>query len=219
MREWAVKRRVSFAIHAAIVAVPFTFSTASAGAFWYGLFGSWWIAAPMVAIIDVLALLGLILYVVRIESPFTILRHALPFISIIPLGIELYGLLSHNGPVIAGVVSALATAVLVAVAWQCFATIERLFIPPIEAAQERAREQMEGVRLELARLAILQDAADTFARERLNYHAPTPAITESAATITIQSKTQRVKAMAQARGESVSTIWRKVNKGEIVIEG
>jgi hypothetical protein len=221
MREWSVKRRVSFFIHTTIVAVPFSFSTASAGAFWYGLFGSWWVAAPMVAIIDVLALLGLALYVVRIESPFVHLRHALPFISIIPLGLELYGLLKQNDASVPGLIAVVATIVLVWVARQCFTTIERLFIPPIEAAREKAREQMDRVSLELARLKVLQEAADTFARERLSYHAPTTITTvpdERSGTITALSKTARVKALAAERGESVSTVWRKVNKGEIVIE-
>lgn len=172
MKDWSTKRRVSFVFHAIVVAIPFTVSTVSAALFWYSLFASWWLAVPMVVVVDMLALSGLVLYVLRIDSPFTALRHALPFISIVPLGIELYTLLAHNGNVIAGIVAAVASVILVAVAWQCFATIERLFIPSIEAARERAREQMQIVRVELARLEEMQSAADTFARERLNYHAP-----------------------------------------------
>lgn len=172
MIQWSIKRRISFAIHAVVVAIPFGFSTASAFLFWQSLFGSGWIAAPMVAVIDVLALLGLILYIARIESPFVHLRHALPFISIVPLGLELYSLLAHNAAWVQWVVTLTVSSILVAVAWQCFTTIERLFIPPLDAAREKAREQMEGVRVQLARLEEMQTVADEFARDRMQYHAP-----------------------------------------------
>lgn len=173
MTYWTNKRRVSLAIHAAVVLIPFGFSTTSAVLFWHALFQSWFVAAPMVGVVDMLALLGLVLYLARIESPFVALRHLLPFISVVPLGLELYALLEHNGAWVAGAVTAIVTAIMAGVAWQCFRTIEALFISPIEAARERAREQVGAFTLTLAQLAEMNEIVDSFAAERMRYHAPT----------------------------------------------
>lgn len=173
MNQWTIKRKLSLGIHAGVVLIPFSFSTVSALFFWRGLFASWLLAVPMVLVVDVLALLGLVLFIAGIASPFVWLRHMLPFISIVPLGVELYGALERNGPALAWSATIVATAVLVGVAWKCFETIERLFVPPIEAAREKAREQMERVRVNLAVLEEMQTIADAFAHERMRYHAPT----------------------------------------------
>jgi hypothetical protein len=97
--------------------------------FWRAMFGGWWLAVPMVAVIEVLSLAGLVLFLTKIESPFVALRHLLPFISIVPLGRELYLQLQQNGPLMAWGLTCVSTLILVAIAWQCFRTIEkRLFI-------------------------------------------------------------------------------------------
>jgi len=41
--------------------------------FWQRLFASWFLAVPMVAVIDVPAMLGFALHIARIESPFVLL--------------------------------------------------------------------------------------------------------------------------------------------------
>jgi len=173
MNHWSLKRKASLGIHAGVVLIPFAFSTVSALLFWRALFASWWLAVPMVVVIDVLALLGLVLYVVGIASPFVWLRHLLPFISIVPLGLELYQLLAHNGAAVSGVVTVLVTTIMVAIAWKCFTTIERLFIDPIEAAREKAREQVSTFAQTLAQLEEMNAIVDTFAVDRMRYHAPT----------------------------------------------
>jgi len=171
MKNWTRARRVSFAVHAAFVSVPFTLSTASALLFWYALFQRWFLAVPMVAVIDVLALTGLVLYVARIPSPFVRLRHLLPFISIVPLGRELYLLLAHNDPAVAWSITILTTAILVVIAWQCFRTIERLFIDPVTAARERAHEQVAHLAQTLAQLREMETVVDAFAEERMVYRS------------------------------------------------
>lgn len=172
MKHWTNKRKISLAIHAGVVLVPFGFSTVSAALFWHTLFDSWLLAVPMVGVVDMLALLGLVLFITGIASPFVWLRHLLPFISIVPLGVELYGALGQNGEVVAIAVATVATLILVGVAWQCFATIEALFIDPIEAAQEKARAQVSALGVTLAQLDVMNHVVDGFARERLAYHAP-----------------------------------------------
>lgn len=165
MQHWTPKRKASFIIHALIVSVPFTFSTASAVLFWHNLFQSWLVAVPMVAVLDVLALIGLVLYIVQIESPFVHLRHTLPIISIVPLGLELYTLLEHNGVYTAVLVASIATAVLVAIAWQCFRTIERLFIDPVVAAREKAQAQLKTLAIAQAQLLETRAITEQFVQE------------------------------------------------------
>lgn len=170
---WSRRRSLSLAIHVAFVSVPFTLSTVSALLFWRAMFGNWAFAVPMVAVIEVLSLVGLVLHLARIESPFVALRHLLPFISIVPLGRELYLQLAHNDPWVAWSLTVLATLVLVVIAWQCFRTIERLFIDPVTAAREKAHEQVSAIAVTMAQLGEMNDIIDGFVVDRMRYHAPT----------------------------------------------
>ena len=172
MHYWTMRRKISLAIHVAFVLVPFSLSTASALLFWYAMFGGWWLAVPMVAVIEVASLVGLVLFLTKIESPFVQLRHLLPFISIVPLGRELYLQLKQNDALTAWGLTTVATLILVAIAWQCFRTIERLFIPPVEAAREKAREQIGALSVTLAQLDEMNGIVDGFMVERMRYHAP-----------------------------------------------
>lgn len=215
--QWSVRRRISLGIHAGVVAIPFGFSTVSALLFWRSLFDSWWLAAPIVAVVDALALLGLVLYVARIASPFVWLRHLLPFISIVPLCLELYALLDHNGLVVASAATAVVSLVLVLIAWQCFGTIERLFIDPIEAAREKAHEQVHALTVSLSQLREMEEAADSFVLERLRYHMPAVTVQTVASESAPLSKSQQVKQLALEKDVSESTIWRKVKKGTITL--
>ena len=225
MKHWTRRRWASLIVHVAFVSVPFTLSTASALLFWRDMFQDWTLAIPMVAVIEVLALTGLILFLTRIESPFVSLRHLLPFISIIPLGRELYLLLAHNPAAVAWSLTALATGILVVIAWQCFRTIERLFIDPMDAAREQAHTQVAAFRLELAQHEEMSMIVDGFVRERMEYHRtittlpplalPSAAPVMPAATL---SKTARVKAYSLANNVSESTVWRGLKDGTITIE-
>ena len=109
---WTRARWVSLGVHAGIVTIPFTISAVSAFLFWQRLFNSALLAGVMVSVVDILALLGLILFIAGITSPFQALRHLLLFVSILPLGLELYTLLAHNGMAVSVVVSVVVTAIL-----------------------------------------------------------------------------------------------------------
>lgn len=214
MNQWTRARWISFIIHVGFVSIPFLASSASALLFWRSLFDSWWLAVPMVVIIDVLALAGLVLFIAHVPSPFVPLRHVLPFISVVPLGIELYGLLAHNGLVTAVIVTLLATTVMVTVAWQCFRTIEQLFVSPIEAAREKAREQLASLTVEIAKLteknAVVADFVTAWQGQIVTatITSTPPALAEGG------TKTARVKALAMERNVSEATAWRKVRAGE-----
>ena len=222
MTHWTNRRTASFFIHAYFVAIPFGLSTGAALAFWHDMFGAWMIAILMVAAIEILSLTGLVLHIANVESPFVALRHLLPFISIVPLGRELYVLLAHNDPWIAWSLTIIATLILVVIAWQCFRAIERLFIDPIDAAKEKVHAQVAAFRLRLAQHEEMSLIVDDFVRERLDYHRTVttvqPLSIERAAPALTLSKTARVKALAQATGKSESTVWRGVKDGTISIE-
>jgi len=165
MNHWTFARKLSLVVHGTVVLIPLGFSTVSALFFWQRLFASWLLAVPMVAVIDVPALLGFALHIARIESPFVALRHALPVISIVPLGLELHALLAHNGPVVALSTAALVTIILVVIAWQCYATIERLFIDPVTAAREWSHQQLRALAVAQAQLLETRAVAESFVSE------------------------------------------------------
>jgi hypothetical protein len=230
---WTRARWVSLGVHAGIVTIPFTISAVSAFLFWQRLFNSALLAGVMVSVVDILALLGLILFIAGITSPFQALRHLLPFVSILPLGLELYTLLAHNGMAVSVVVSVVVTAILVTIAWQCFRTIEALFIDPVAAAREQAHAQLRGLLVAQAQLTQIRDVSESFAREWARpalVSAPTdtaltppdtapPVVSANDTATPRRSLTMaRVAAMAQARGVSERTIWRKVRAGELTID-
>ena len=165
MKHWTWKRKASFIIHTIIVLVPFSFSAVSSLLFWRGLFGSWWLSAPLVGVIDGLSLLGLILAIIGIASPFQSLRHLLPVVSVVPLGVELYGALEHNGAWVALGAAGVVTIILVLIAWQCFSTIEALFIDPVAAAKEKARAQLQQLAVAQAQLLEVQAITAQFVGE------------------------------------------------------
>jgi hypothetical protein len=160
------------------VTVPFLASTVSAFMLWRDLFGSPWLAVPMVAVVDILALTGLVLYIARVPSPFVPLRHFLPVVSVVPLGRELYLLLQHNGWSIAGGVSLVVIALFTWIAWKCFTTIEQLFISPVDAAREKTREQLAALSIELGRLQETSAVVDSFvdARKEFRQDAESPQV-------------------------------------------
>ena len=165
MKHWTTKRLASFIIHTIIVLVPFSFSVVSSLLFWHSLFGSWYLAAPLVGVIDGLALLGLILAIIGIASPFQALRHLLPVVSVVPLGVELYNALAHNGAWVALGAAGVVTIILVLIAWQCFSTIEALFIDPVAAAVEKTHEKLQGLAIAHAELAEVRLMTQQFVDE------------------------------------------------------
>ena len=223
MNQWTRWRWASFGIHGAIVSIPFVISAISAFLFWQRLFDSSLLAGVMVSVIDILALLGLVLHVVNIASPFQALRHLLPFVSIVPLGLEMHTLLQHNGATIAIVVSVLVTTILVVIAWQCFRTIEALFIDPVAVAVERVNTQLSVLRVSHAQLTATRAAAEEFVSEwQCHVSSASPDVSARGRTDIRRRATDRlgvdtvtVRALAEARGVSERTIWRQIRDGRL----
>lgn len=181
MREWTNKRKASLAVHVGFVSVPFAASTVSAVLLWHALFNSWVIGIGMIAVIEVLSLAGLVLHIWRVPSPFTSLRHALPFISIGPLGREVYVLLAHNGLAVAVAFTLLIVTIAVYISHRCFVTIEDLFADPIAAAREKAQEDVRNLRVVLARFEETKSIVNAFVDDQLDKRAERITITQDAA--------------------------------------
>ena len=146
---WTRKRKVTFWVHVGFVSIPFIASTAASFIFWSQLFNSPYIAVSLVLSVEVLALTGLVLFILDIESPFVWLRHLLPFISVGPLVYELYKLLEHNGPITASIFTCIIAALSIFIARECFVTIENQFVDPIAAAREKVREELSPIILQM----------------------------------------------------------------------
>jgi hypothetical protein len=243
MQNWTTRRRASLIIHALVVLIPFVFSAGSAVLFWYSLFRSWWVAGSLVTVIDGLALLGLVLFICRVPSPFQALRHVLPFVSVVPLGYELLTALSaHNNVWLSAIVSSIVTAVMVAVAWQCFRTIEQLFVDPLTAAMELAEEKAERERLQVAQVSAMAQQSmaqqvmllsETLAgmsqqqqlavsaiqewvrQPQLQLTAAQPVVERVKVLSTQQATQQQVRSYADSLGVSERTIYRRLKAGEL----
>jgi hypothetical protein len=243
MQNWTTRRRASLIIHALVVLIPFVFSAGSAVLFWYSLFRSWWVAGSLVTVIDGLALLGLVLFICRVPSPFQALRHVLPFVSVVPLGYELLTALSaHNNVWLSAIVSGIVTAVMVAVAWQCFRTIEQLFVDPLTAAMELAEEKAERERLQVAQVSAMAQQSmaqqvmllsETLAgmsqqqqlavsaiqewvrQPQLQLTAAQPVVERVKVLSTQQATQQQVRSYADSLGVSERTIYRRLKAGEL----
>lgn len=224
-QHWTLRRRWSLAIHIGIVLIPFVFATASAVAFWFSLFQDWWIAAAIVAAFDLSALIGLVLYIARIASPFQALRHLLPFVSVAPLGLELYRLLTaHNDMWLSVLVAVVVTTAMTLIAWRCWVTIEGLFVSSAVAARELVEERLSVARqLQQEQLrmltATLTMAADMQASARLvvqDWADRTDVRVSAPAQQLIPAvSTQAVRAYAELHNVSERTVWRQLEKKKL----
>lgn len=150
MTNWARKRQLSLAAHLLFGFVPLAVGTVAAFTVWSALFGSWQPAAILLGTLEILAIASLILYIAHIEWPLAWVRHLIPFLSMVPLGYELYRLLEPNGWAIAGSLALAVTGWFVYLSYCLFRSLEGLFIDPIEAARERAYTEMQSLRLTLS---------------------------------------------------------------------
>lgn len=219
-QHWTNRRKASLAVHIGIVLIPFCFAAVSAGALWYSLFRDWWVAVPIVIAFDVTALLGLLLYIAKIDSPFQVLRHLLPFISVVPLGVELYQLLRvHNGIGLSATVAFIVTTLMTLIAWRCYVTIERLFVSPEVAARQMMQEQVRQLTTMLITAADMQSSIrlavqDWSERADIRVSALTPALTGD---VMPSVSTQAVRAYAELNDVSERTVWRQLKTGKLAV--
>jgi len=121
--------------------------------------------------------------------------------------------LEPNGQTLAVTVAIVSTAIMVTVAALCFRTIERLFIPPLDAAREKAEQDVAALTLTMEQLSVVSKAVAVF-RDSTTPQVIISEAIDSPTAITPITKTEQVKRLAAARGISVSTAWRRVQSGE-----
>lgn len=160
---WTNKRKVNLIIHAALALLLLTWSVSSSLHFWNWAFQDDGYALGALIVLDGLALLGFMLHIFKIVSPLTHSRHALPLVSAVPLVFDMHGQFDHlqNGYQTWSLTIGL-TALLVALSFVVWQTIEGLFISPVEAAKEYAKASMQALHTKSAQLGAMQDAADEF---------------------------------------------------------
>lgn len=163
---WTARRKISFVFHALYALLTIGIGAASALLLWQQWFDSWWVASVIISVIEVLCILSLILHIARIEWPLSDLRHVLPFLAIVPLGVELHTLMAAN-PLNSGFTTFAIPGVLtIWFIWlevKILASLEGLFISPTEAAKEHAVAEMGRIGVSLTRYQTLRDEAERFA--------------------------------------------------------
>lgn len=162
---WTARRWITLAVHAALALLLLAWSTSSSLHFWRFVFTDPIYSYGALSCIDGLALLGLLLHLARIQSPIAAARHALPLVSAVPLGYDMHGQFVHFANALTWVFTIGVTALLVALSFVVWRTIEQLFISPVQAAQDYATEQMQGLQLRAAQLQVMQRAADDFVQQ------------------------------------------------------
>lgn len=220
MKNWTPKRKISLAVHAAFVAVPLAAGTISALIFWGDWFGDWRFAVPIVASVELVAFVGLLLHLTAIDSPLARLRHLLPLVSIGPLSYEVYKLLAHNGPVVAGLLTAFLATVAATLVRQCFGKIEELCTATaVELAVEQARAKLEPVAIALASSTQTVELVNGYLAAWGATLATRPALPAEQPAADAPRLTDTATVLSPEEAERVAVLRERVANGEKLTNG
>lgn len=142
-REWA-----SLIIHVAFGLIPLVYGTVSAWNFWFDMFGEPITPSLLVGSVEAVAFAGFLMYISSIESPFTHMRHGLPFVSVVGLGYELFKKLNENNNndwAISIPLTITVAVIFMALLSLVYRTIENLFTDPFEKADQRVKHELQAV--------------------------------------------------------------------------
>lgn len=162
---WTKSRWISLAVHVALALLLLVWSTSSSIHFWTFAFTDPIYVYGAVSCIDGIALLGFALHLMQVESPLASARHALPLVSALPLAFDMHKQFMHLDGPIAWVLTIGITALLVALSFIVWRTIERLFISPVQAAREYAERQMQTLVTVSEQMQVMQLVADGFVQK------------------------------------------------------
>ena len=162
---WTKSRWISLAVHVALALLLLIWSTSSSIHFWTFAFTDPIYVYGAVTCIDGIALLGFALHLMQVESPLASARHALPLVSALPLAFDMHKQFMHLDGPIAWVLTIGMTALLVALSFIVWRTIEQLFISPVQAAREYAERQMQTLVTVSEQMQVMQLVADGFVQK------------------------------------------------------
>lgn len=145
-KHWSGNEWVSFVVHLVLVLIPFGVSTYFQAFFYNYLFGNWTMPPLLIAIVEIPAITMVVFYLRGIPSRFLWLRHGVPFVSAIGLAHGLLLLLQHNNWIVAWLATVVVGLVIMLVSATALASIEDLFISPIEAIARKAAQQTQELR-------------------------------------------------------------------------
>jgi hypothetical protein len=185
---WTYRRWIGLSVHALLALVLLVWSVSSSVHFWTWAFKDPIYAIGAVACIDALALTGLVLYLARIASPLVHARHALPLVSAGPLAFDMHAQFVHLGGWLTWGFTIGVTALLVALSFVVWRTIERSFVSPIEAAREYAEAQMHVLQVRATQLQAMQAVADSFVQQHLAVQPPQLVYARPAETVELMQR-------------------------------
>lgn len=151
MKNWTIRRKLSFWTHLIYVLIPTGAALVAAVNFWTFVFGEWYFSLPLIASLEVVAAIGFAFRLAKIDSPFVLARHFIPLFSVATLAYELGSwLMTKHDPVVGGLLTAFIVGVFGTLFVKSFGVLERLIIDPVQAAEEKAHEQAQAILVPVA---------------------------------------------------------------------
>ncbi len=149
--NWDWRQYTSLAVHSLFGLIPLVYGTVSAWQFWYDMFGEMLTPSLIVGSVEAVAFVGLVLFIASVESPFTRMRHLLPFVSVVGVSYELHKKLAHNEWYIAVPLTFIVASIFMALLYSVYRTIEKLFEDPFALATKRADQELQKIALRMTR--------------------------------------------------------------------
>lgn len=166
MKNWSTRRKISFWVHLAYVLIPALAAIFAAVKLWDEIFGSLWVAIPLILCIEGVAFVGFVFKLMKVDSPFVPARHIIPLVSLVTLSYELGRfLVGRHGWELGLGVTAFVVLIFGFLFVKSFGVIEGLIIDPVEAAAEKAEEQAQAIMVPVAEHKARSEVYRRFAAE------------------------------------------------------
>lgn len=164
--DWTPQRKIAGIMHLIFIVGPLSVSTVAAWVWWSRILDSGWFAAGLILTLEILGIVSLTLHILRIQWPLAWIRHIIPFFSVGPLGYEVLQRVLATDRSLGLGASILTVAIvswLVFLEFQLLRSFERLFIDPVTAAEEAARQNVSQLQTLLASYRVRTEAFQEFA--------------------------------------------------------
>lgn len=210
--NWTTARKVSLAVHLTVAIVIMIWSVGASITFWLSVYKDEIFAYATVFIIDFMALFGMGLRVFRIKSPIQALRLLLPYVSVIPLYIELYDQFSKLDNFYRMILTISIVLILIVLTFFVWRTIERLFVDDLTASSEMIEDKIK----QLGDTVIMLDRASTQLHNFASYVTPgaiterRPAQIEDISNLIIQESDDEIINMKDVEGLTFDQIGTRL---------
>lgn len=176
--HWQANEWASFAFHLALVLIPFGISIYFQYHFYDELFTNSAMPVLLIALVEVPAIAMVVFFIRGIASRFLWLRHAVPFVSALGLAHGLHLQLQDNNPFVAWLATIASAVAIMVVMAMALASIEDLFVSPLQAAERKATQQVQQLHTSFATLQALMQSGGAIVQD---YNATVQAVANLAA--------------------------------------